>query len=89
MWQCGPDASSEAYQKALRMAEMAYRISDDNPNILNTLGVAQFRNGHYEDAITSLSRSALMHRANNGIIGPDDTAFLAMSLSSSRQRRRS
>ena len=74
-----PEASSEVYSKALRMAEMAYRISDDDPNILNTLGVAQFRNGLYEDAVMTLSRSELMNRAKNGITGPDDAAFLAMS----------
>ena len=43
--------------------------------MLNTLGVAQYRVGEYEEALNTLRQS---DRLNGGI--PEDLAFIAMSL---------
>ena len=52
-----PSAKKEEYRRALRWAEAAVKNKPKNPNFVNTLGVVQYRNGLYRDAITTLMRS--------------------------------
>jgi WD40 repeat protein len=65
-WQVlsGGSESSEAYSKALLMAEAACRSKPHDNGLLNTLGVAQYRTGMYAEAIATLLSSdqeAWMH----------------------------
>jgi tetratricopeptide (TPR) repeat protein/predicted Ser/Thr protein kinase len=71
---------TEAYRAALRKAERACRSSPDRPYFLNTLGVAQYRVGAYEDALATLTRADEINseRVKGG--RPADVAFLAMTL---------
>jgi tetratricopeptide (TPR) repeat protein len=71
--------SSAEYARALRQAEAACRIQPDNGSLLNTLGVAQYRNGKHDDALNTLTRSDEI--GSRGTLGsqPADTAFLAMT----------
>src|SRR5262249_5181047 len=43
-----PGVDAGAYLRALTLAEAACRLTPDNGNNLNTLGVAQYRMGHYQ-----------------------------------------
>ena len=72
------DASPESYALALRQAEVACRLEPDNGTFINTLGVALYRNGRFEEALDSLTRS---DKINSAVIGghhPEDLLFLAM-----------
>jgi Flp pilus assembly protein TadD len=71
-----PGLSGDEYQLALAQAEAAYRHSP-NDAIRNTLGVAQFRVGKYEEAIGTLSESE--RASTEGIAAPGDLPFLAMA----------
>ena len=51
-----PAGSLEDYRKALKMAEAAARITPWDLDILNTLGVAQYRAQDYADALATLER---------------------------------
>jgi tetratricopeptide (TPR) repeat protein len=62
----------EEYAKALKMAEQACAI-EPSGTYLNTLGVAQYRMGLYDEALKTLERC---DKLNGGI--PADIAFLAM-----------
>lgn len=70
-----PGASESAYRTAVRWAETACRIAPKDGSYLNTLGVAQYRLGRYNDALATLTRS----NALNGGRDPWDLAFLAMA----------
>ena len=71
-----PGREQAAYELALEQAEAAYRLKPD-PEILNTVGVAQYRAGKFKPAIETLERS---RKANpNGPDTPADLAFLAMA----------
>jgi ATP/maltotriose-dependent transcriptional regulator MalT len=48
-------------------------------NYLNTLGVAQYRVGAYEEALMTLSRSDAMRSRSSQEAHPADVAFLAMA----------
>jgi WD40 repeat protein/tRNA A-37 threonylcarbamoyl transferase component Bud32 len=71
-----PKASAAAYRRALLQAEEAVRLSPNDSNLLNTLGVAQYRAGQYKAALQSLTAS---HNANPKSPHPADLAFLAMT----------
>jgi tetratricopeptide (TPR) repeat protein len=70
-----PDGSAQAYLRALQMAEVLNRLMPRNGLFMNTLGIAQYRNGAYADALATLTKSQeLFH--------PDfvaKSAFIAMS----------
>jgi len=74
----GGDA--EAYQLALEKSEEANRLEPDNPSILNTLGIAQYRTGAYEDAFATLSRADKIHIDVYEEPNVASVAFIAMSL---------
>lgn len=79
-----PGFSELTYRLALKVAEKAVAIAPDDPEILNTLGVARYRSHQYDLALESLERS-------NGLASGTsyaDLAFLAMTqwrLGSSQQ----
>jgi tetratricopeptide (TPR) repeat protein len=56
------DQDLEHYTIALGWAEEAVRHDPDNAQILNTLGVAQYRVGAYDKALATLTRSDELDR---------------------------
>jgi tetratricopeptide (TPR) repeat protein len=76
-WECvsSVNESADDYEAARVMAARACELEPDNGNYLNTLGVAQYRVGLYDEALATLTRS---DEINGGI--PADVAFVAMSL---------
>jgi tetratricopeptide (TPR) repeat protein len=71
-----PGADPAAKRLALLRAEEACRLAPDNGVCLNTLGLAQYRLGHFKQAVETLSRSKELNF--NGSL-PADLAFLAMA----------
>jgi hypothetical protein len=69
-----------AYKEALNKAEKAVSLEPNDLNILNTLGVARYRVGAYQDALMTLSRADKMRTDANEPSAPEDLAFIAMSL---------
>jgi len=67
--------SIQAYTKALEDAAKAVAIAPANGNILNTLGLAQYRCEHYSDAKQTLLRA---YEANDDSVRAGDLAVLAM-----------
>jgi hypothetical protein len=74
-----PGGTEEAYRRALRMAELAVQFAPHDSNILNTLGVAQYRVGNFSEAMKTLETSDRMNSRRLGFSIPQDLAFLAMS----------
>jgi WD40 repeat protein len=68
------DASADAYRLALRRIERACQLRPDDGFLLNTLGVAQYRNALEHEALATLEHS----NARNGGREPADLAFLAL-----------
>jgi WD40 repeat protein len=81
-WQVvsSPDSDPNAYQQALAKAEKAISLDPNDLNILNTLGVAQYRVGDYENAVATLTRCEKSRADNHLEPAPENVAFLAMSL---------
>jgi hypothetical protein len=70
-----PDAEAAAYRLALRQAEAACRLVPNDGLLHTTLGMAQYRVGRYQDALTTLSRADQLHTTH-----PDaNLAFLALA----------
>jgi hypothetical protein len=74
-----PNAAAEEYRRALRWAEAAVGYEPKNPLFVNTLGVLQYRNGLYRDAIATLLRSHKANQSSKTGPQPTDLAFLAMA----------
>jgi WD40 repeat protein len=74
-----PGAAAADYAKALRHAEAACRLLPDNGQSLNTLGVAQYRNAKYREAVDTLLRSDKLNAKRFDGSIPGDLAFLAMA----------
>jgi tetratricopeptide (TPR) repeat protein len=55
-----PDSSLEQVKRALRDAKVCAQHEPKDGPILNTLGVAQYRGGDYEDAINQLAQAAAL-----------------------------
>ncbi|HEY6447254.1 MAG TPA: tetratricopeptide repeat protein [Acidobacteriaceae bacterium] len=70
-----PDIRQRHAQEGLDLAERAHAVAPGNAAILNTLGLAQVRNGHWDDAIATLQQSI----AQDGGREPTDYFFLAMA----------
>jgi uncharacterized protein HemY len=64
-----------------RPAESACNLArnPDNGEYLNTLGVAQYRVGQYQQAVETLSRSNKLNTRRFQTSVPGDLAFLAMA----------
>jgi WD40 repeat protein len=69
-----PKGAREAYAQALRQAEEAVRLAPGDGQILNTMGVAQYRMGQYAKAVETLTQSDKLNHSS-----PADLAFLAMA----------
>jgi hypothetical protein len=52
-----PSAGASADRLALHSPEEACRLAPNNRNILNTLGVAQYRVGQYLQVVETLAQS--------------------------------
>jgi len=74
-----PGLEPSAYLRAVRLAEGACRLDPNNGLSLNTLGVARYRAGRYQDAVADLSRSLKLNAPRFGGPTPSDLAFLAMA----------
>ncbi|HEV8062849.1 MAG TPA: protein kinase [Gemmataceae bacterium] len=69
----------EAYRRALLQAEAAVRELPESSDLVHTLGVAQYRNGQYQQALASLARSEKLHSIHDKGTDPGNFAFLAMT----------
>jgi WD40 repeat protein len=67
-------ANAARLRTALRFAELGSRLAPGDGNLLNTLGVAQYRAGQYDKAVETLTRA---DQLNKGTI--EDVAFLVMA----------
>jgi WD40 repeat protein len=74
-----PNGSPEQYARALAQAEEACSLLPENGLARNTLGVAQYRMGNYEQAVETLVRSEPLNRDAAGRSAPCDLAFLSMA----------
>ena len=75
-----PKASLERYQQALSWAQQACELNRRSANLLNTLGVAQYRTGDYEAAQTTLQQAiALRPDSDSNKDSAWDRVFLAMT----------
>jgi hypothetical protein len=80
-WQIvrGTQNSADRYQWGVRLAEKAARLSPKNGDMINTLGVSQYRAGRYADALATLTRSQQMNAGPDSASHVADLAFLAMT----------
>jgi eukaryotic-like serine/threonine-protein kinase len=74
-----PGAGAADYAMALRQAQGACRLAPVNGNFLNTLGIAEYRAGKYQQAIATLTRSDKLNSTSKQGRQPADVAFLAMA----------
>lgn len=74
-----PSRGESEYLMALRKAEVACQIRPDQHSYLNTLGVAQFRAGAFEEAERTLVRCTELLRDAGGRPHPLDVIVLAMT----------
>jgi TolA-binding protein len=70
--------SKAVYARALSQAKAVVRLLPNSGPALNTLGIAQYRDGRYADALTTLTQSAQRNATKQGP-RPEDLAFLAMT----------
>jgi tetratricopeptide (TPR) repeat protein len=74
-----PRRSAEQYAEALRLAAEITQIQPESGYYMNTLGVAQYRVGRFQEAVESLTRSESLNAKQIGSPHPVDLAFLAMA----------
>ncbi len=74
-----PRATTEAYERALRQAREACRLTPDNGRYLHTLGLALYRAGQYQEALTTLTQSNKLNSVSFETSFPPNLAFLAMT----------
>lgn len=74
-----PDASQSEYAEALEAAEEMCEAYGKDASLLNTLGVVQYRNGMYEEAIQTLTKSSETFAEIRGYGAASDYAFIALS----------
>jgi WD40 repeat protein len=72
------DAAPERYREALGWAEAACRLAGSH-YYLTTMGVAQYRTGRYQDALTTLTQAEPLNAKQFKGSIPADLAFLAMT----------
>jgi hypothetical protein len=71
--------SADRYHWGLRLAEKATRLNPKNGDMMNTLGVAQYRAGRYSEALATLTRSRQMSAGLGNSDLPADLSFLALT----------
>lgn len=74
-----PEKPKADYRRALLQAQEACRLMPGVGEFLNTLGVAQYRAGQFESAVTTLKQSDMFQSARFKRSHPSDLAFLAMA----------
>jgi WD40 repeat protein/tRNA A-37 threonylcarbamoyl transferase component Bud32 len=74
-----PGAAETAYRHALLQAQEASRLAPGAGELLNTLGVAQYRAGQYQAALETLTESDKIQAGQLHVSHPADIAFLAMA----------
>jgi WD40 repeat protein len=74
-----PGLSAAAYARALKDAEASRDLAPDNPDVLNTLGAAQYRAGRHAEALRTLLRADALRRKKEGQAAVADLLFLAMT----------
>jgi WD40 repeat protein/serine/threonine protein kinase len=73
------NAAPESCALALRQAREACRLEPNKPAYINTLGVALYRCGRYQESLDTLQRSDRVYSASSEGRQPSDVAFLAMA----------
>jgi WD40 repeat protein len=76
---CHSGAAPQEYLEALRKARRACEFTAGSGIVLNTLGVAQYRAGQYEEALRTLIESDKLNADPIKGSLPEDLAFLAMA----------
>jgi WD40 repeat protein len=71
--------SRGSYVRAVLQAEEACRLDPGNSAFRNTLGIACYRAGRYEEALKHLNQSDTLYLSQNKTSLPADLAFLAMA----------
>jgi uncharacterized protein HemY len=70
-----PGQPAASYERGLRLVRAACRLEPDNGNLVDNLGVAQYRAGLVPEALATLTRSNALNQGR----APEDLAFLAMA----------
>jgi len=70
-----PGRSRRRPEEALQLARRALKGTPDVATYYNTLGLAEYRNGLWDEAVVSLNKSAEMNKGSD----PTDFLFLAMA----------
>ena len=70
-----PDPRQRRPQEALQLARRAVKGAPENAAYYNTLGLAEYRNGQWDEAVAALNKSAEMNKGSD----PTDFLFLAMA----------
>jgi hypothetical protein len=83
-----PGAAPAAYQRAEQQAEIACRLMPFEGPYQTTLGMAQYRLGKYQKALTTLTHAGELNQSADGGSIPADLAFLAMTRYQMRERDR-
>ncbi len=79
-----PGLPSEDYRLAVRTAELAVQLHSENASWTNTLGIAQYRAGQYEEARATLQKAMVLNSGPalrpelSGEVEFPSAAFLAM-----------
>jgi non-specific serine/threonine protein kinase/serine/threonine-protein kinase len=74
-----PGRSEELYREALRAIETCVEQTPESAAFTNTLGVAQYRLGRYDQSLETLARSDAWYSAQPEGAVPADVAFIAMA----------
>jgi WD40 repeat protein/serine/threonine protein kinase len=76
---CQPGAEAAAYHRARLQAEVVCRLVPDDGPYLTTLGVAQYRDGQYPEAVASLMRADRINAETQDPSHPAVPAILALA----------
>lgn len=68
-------ASARRPREALELARRCVKLAPEDPDVLNTVGLAEVRNGLWDEAIRSLEKAASLHRGESAT----DYLFLALA----------
>ena len=71
-----PGDTPENYETALKKSARANDLAPSDVNILNTLGIAQYRAAHYQQCIETLTRA---DHSRGVSVEISDWTFIAMS----------
>jgi WD40 repeat protein len=83
-----PGAAPAAYQRAEQQAEIVCRLMPFECSYQTTLGMAQYRLGKYQEALTTLTHADELNQSADGGSIPADLAFLAMTRYQLREKDR-